>query len=322
MRIAILITALAALSCGRSKSKGVDGGGPSQDASSRFVSYPLKMSEIHFGLRAASEFSMTVEGCSSGYTSTVTQASASILVYKFDQNCLAKLNSVTVDGVTYQPSTDDGFETWQAGDIARFDDTAGSGRSLKFQVINQLDNPIPGSAPTHGVDYAYSSIEQGADQDCTGDCISNSSTVSVNGMDAPAFDVNAFTYVDMAADGAGKFQFKLECQSDLVGSGGDASCKSAPLSGLRYKLVKDTFGGVLTATQAAEILQDNPDVVDASEVIDASVDAAMVKGGFITKVLQGPALIHLNPEMIFVLETGGTSFKYWNVDVTPIVQTK
>jgi hypothetical protein len=315
----LLLLSLAVSSCSRSSSSD-DPSPNSADAGGEFATYSVRMAEIHLGLRGAASFTMAVEGCASGYSSSVTETSSSIAVYKYDTGCLAKLTSVTLDGVEYTPSADQSFQTWLAGDTARFDDVSGSGKSVKFQVLNQLDSPIPGTAPTHGVEYAYSTIEQGADQDCTGDCIGNNYSATVSGVAAPGFDVSAFMYVDMMSDGSGMFQFKLQCQEDLVGTGADANCKSAPLSGLRYKLVQDTFNGVITAAEAASLIQSGAESIDAGEVIDAGTDSSMSFGGFATKVLKGPASLHLNPNMIFILETGATSYKFWNVDVQTLIQ--
>lgn len=291
----------------------------SSDAkTSETVRYSVNLAQ--FGLTGASGFNMTVEGCSSGYTGQVTQLSPSIVVYKFDSGCLAKLTSLVVDGVTYAPTAADPFENWQSGDTAKFEDTAGSGLVLYVQVLNQLDSPIPSTTPTHGVEYVFSTIEKGAQKDCTADCIQNNYTVAVNGVDAPDFDIKAFAFVDMSVSGAGVFMFKFECAEDLVGSDLSATCKGASLTGLRYRMVQDTYNSTLDITQAGAIMSTNAVNIDVSEVIPAGSDAAMPHGGFVSKSLVGPDQMHLNPNMIMLLETMNTSYKYWNVDVTPIVQ--
>jgi hypothetical protein len=263
---------------------------------------------------------LSVEGCSSGYTSQVTETSSSIVVYKFDQGCLAKLNSLVVDSVTYVPSSSDPFDTWQKNDTAQFEDAAGTGKRLSVQVLNQLDTPIPSTTPTHGVEYVFSTIDKGATKDCTGDCVRNNYTVAVNGVEAPSFDISTFAFVDMNQNGAGVFMFKFECSVDLVGVDANATCKGASLSGLNYKLIQDTFNSDLDITQASNIMSSDTISIDISEVIAAGSDSTMPHGGFVSKALIGPDKMHLNPNMIMLLGTRNTSYKFWNVDVTPIVQ--
>ena len=293
---------------------------PVSDPQSGTVSYNVNMSQIKFGLLGASAFTMTVDGCASGYSSQVTETSPSIVVYKFDENCLAKLTGLTIDTVSYVPSANDPFDTYIAGDKATFEDANGSGSKIYIQVLNQLDSKIPSTTPSHGVDYAFSTIEAGPDQDCTGDCIQNDYSVSVNGVEAPAFDISKFAYVDMTANGAGVFSFKFQCSEALVGTDSSATCKGVPLSALKYKLVADTFNGTLAIQDASEIMSSSTQSIDIGEVIAAGSDAEMPFGGFESKLMFGPDKLHENPNMIMVLETQGTSYKYWNVDVTPIFQ--
>lgn len=306
--------------CSRGNRDDDDDGQGADAGKAEMVRYNVNLAQVQMRLAGASAYSIAVEGCVSGYTSTVTDASPSLAVYKFDKGCLAKLNSLTVDGVVYTPSTTAPFKTWAEGDTAWFNGTLGSGKKLLLQVIHQLDNPIPSTAPTHGVEYAFSTIDAGDNKTCADDCVKNSYTVAVKGVAAPSFDIRSFSYIDLTSTGAGVFSFGFECSEDIVGSGVSATCKGTPLSGLRYRLVQDTFNGTLNVEQASGIISANPSMVDASEVIAAGVDPAMPHGGFRSKPLAGPSQMHLNPEMLIVLESLQTSYKYWNVDVTPIIQ--
>lgn len=313
---AVLIVANA---CSKSSPK--DDGGNSSDANvNNTVRYSVNLAHVNFGLAGATAYKMAVEGCVSGFSSQVTEVSPNISVYKYDKACLAKLNSLTVDGITYVPSSSHPFVNWQQGDTAEFNDMGGSGLKLYVQVMNQLDDPIPSTAPAHGVEYAFSTITKGMNQNCANDCIQNHYTVAVNGVDAPNFEIKLFSYVDMSSKGAGAFLFKFECATDLVGSDLNAKCGNSTLASLKYKLIQDTFNGALTIDQAATVMNADTAGIELGEVIAAGTDPAMPHGGFISKVLSGPDQMHLNPEMIMVLETAKTSYKYWNVDVTPIVQ--
>jgi len=288
--------------------------------SGEMVNYALRMKEVTFRLSGATAFSISVEGCASGYTSTVTEASNYVAAYKYDIGCLAKLSSLTVSGVTYAPSASAPFTTWLDGDTAVFEDVGGSGKTLNLQVIAQLDNPIPATAPSHGVEYLFSTIEMGNDRECTGDCVENEYGVAISGADAPAFEVDEFRYLSMNSDGSGMFQFKLECSQALVGADTSATCDGAMLSEATYKLVPDTYSGVLSIADATAIMQAGTSMIDNTDVIAAGSDSEMPNGGFITKEARGPMQMHLNPEMILLVQMGANSFKYWNVDITPIVQ--
>lgn len=310
---------LIANACSRSSPKD-DGGGDSDATAQSTVRYSVNLAHVNFGLAGASAYKMSVEACVSGFTSQVTEVSSYISVYKYDKACLAKLNSLTVDGITYVPSSSHPFVNWQQGDTAEFNDAAGSGLKLYVQVMNQLDDQIPSTAPSHGVEYAFSTITKGMNQNCANDCIQNQYSVAVNGIEAPNFEIKLFSYVDMSAKGAGAFVFKFECATDLVGSDLEAKCGNSSLASLKYKLVQDSFSGVLTIDQASVLMSTATADIELVEVIPAGSDPAMPHGGFISKVLSGPDQMHLNPEMLVVLETAKTSYKYWNVDVTPIVQ--
>lgn len=319
----LAVCALAVLANACSKSSPKDNGGSGNDSetsASKMIRYNVNLAHVNFGLTGATSFKMSVDGCASGFTSQVTEVSPNISVYKYDQGCLAKLTSLTVDGVTYTPSSSHPFQNWQQGDTAEFNDPNGSGLKLYVQVMNQLDTPIPSTAPSHGVEYAFSTITKGMNQNCANDCVQNHYSVAVNGVDAPNFEIKLFSYVDMTNKGAGVFMFKFECATDLVGSGLDAKCGGATLGSLQYTLVQDTFNGMLTIDQAKTIMSSGTSSIDTSEVVAVGADPTMPHGGFVSKVLAGPEQMHLNPDMIAVLETAKTSYKYWNVDVTPIVQ--
>jgi hypothetical protein len=311
----VYVTAFQVFSCSRSKPS-EDDAAPAQET----VSYNVNLSKVELGLTGASKFTIRVEGCASGYSGEAHETSPSLVVYKFDRNCLAKLTAMTVGGVDYVSSSSDPFDSYASGDKATFVDAAGGPAKIFVQVLNQLDNPIPSSTPSHGVDYAFSTIQQGVTQECTGDCVKNNYSISVNGIDAPAYDVKKFSFVDMNQNGAGVFSFEFECEQPVVGSDTAATCKGAPMSGLKYKLIVDTFGSSLTMDDAANVMMSGTVGVDSVEVVAAGANPDMPNGGFVSKMMVGPDQMHLNPNMMMILETGDTSFKYWNVDVTPIFQ--
>ena len=69
------------------------------------ISVPLEVvdqSNSGLNLTSASAFTMSLEGCASGYAVSVTEANASINLYKYDEGCLLKLTALAVGGVEYR----------------------------------------------------------------------------------------------------------------------------------------------------------------------------------------------------------------------------
>jgi hypothetical protein len=296
---------------------------PSQE---ELVSIPVKVEEkksnkAAFALAVdATAFNISLDSCKSGLTGTATQANPSIKVYKFDQDCLAKLTSFQVNGSTFVPSVADPFSTWIAGDTATFQDSLDANNKIKVTVSNQLASPVSGS---DSIGYVFSAIAAGIDQTFAESVVSQPKAISVSGLGAPDFKVKELSYVGMTSLGGGQFQFKLECNANLTGTGATAACQGMLLSKIRYKLVKDTYGGTLDITTAASLFPTGSVTIDAAEIIPVG-NAALPKGGFTTpistdpEVLTGPSQMHLNSKMLLVLEGDATSYTYFKVDVTTI----
>jgi hypothetical protein len=271
-----------------------------------------------FNLADATSFTVILTGCASGQTGTATQSDPSLGVYKFDQSCVGQLTSFQFNGSTYTPDPSDGFESYAIGDSATFIDALNPNNKFRVVVTSQLNSPISG---TESISYSFSQILAGDDQKFAEEVVSAPHTVSVSGIGAPAFKVKELSYVGMTAQGAGQFQFKLECDATLTGTGGTTACQDNLLSSLRYKLVKDTFGGVLDITQAASLFTTGGISIDPTEVIPVG-NGSLPKGGFMTppaadaEVLTGPNQMHLNPNMLLVIEASATSYTYYNVDVS------
>lgn len=326
---------ISLLSCGP-QLESIQGNGNDKDnvtdsgRQEELVTIPVKMEEKKssqpskkqsFALLAdATSFNISLDSCASGLTGTATQANPSIKVYKFDQGCLAKLSNFQVNGSTFVPSVADPFSTWIVGDTATFQDTLDANNKIRVSVSNQLASPISGS---DSIGYTFSAIAAGANQTFAENVVSQPKAISVSGLGAPAFKVKELSFVGMTAQGAGQFQFKLECDTNLSGAGATLACQDVLLTGVRYKLVKDTYGGVLDITTAASLFPTGAIPIDVAEIVNVG-DAALPKGGFMTpiatdpEVLTGPNQLHLNPNMILVVEGAGTSYTYFNVDVTTI----
>jgi len=270
-------------------------------------------------LAAATSFQMSLEGCASGLSyPNITEANANIDVYKYDQGCLVKLNSFAYNGITYTPSAGDPFTTWLAGDIAIFEDALNPNNKLRVIVNSQLSSPVAG---TESISYSFGQVAAGADKLLAKQVVGDRHELSVSGQDATPMTISGVSFVGMTAQGAGQFIFTLECGQVVTGAIPNLSCAGTPLANIKYRLVKDTFGGVLSYDQAAAIFNGSELAIADGERL-APGQGGTTNGGFISKsgasVLTGPNQMHSNPNMILILQAGGVSYRYFNVDVTPL----
>jgi len=268
-----------------------------------------------FRLASASSYSMSLTGCASGLTASgISQANPSVDVYKFDQNCLVKLDSFTLNGITYTPSSGDPFTSWANGDLAVFEESGNPSNNFTVIVTSQLGNPISG---TESVAYTFTQVAAGTDETIAKSVVSNSHALSVSGVDSATVDIVGVTMNGMTAGGAGQFTFKVECLTAITGSSPTYNCGTNQLTTLKYVLVKDTYGGTLTAAQAAALFSGGETTVGAGDLL-ATGSSGAPNGGFNTQTLTGPNIMHNNPNMLLVIQSGGTSYKYFNVDVTTL----
>src|SRR5690606_34697779 len=108
----------------------------------------------------ADDFVIELVDCLSGHSATVTKANvAGLEVYRYDRECLAKLNEFTYGGKVYKPTATDPFTTWQAGDTALFDEDGEPGTNpLQVIVLSTLSDPVSG---TDVISYGFSEIATG-----------------------------------------------------------------------------------------------------------------------------------------------------------------
>lgn len=275
------------------------------------------LSIVSFYLASATSYSMSLEGCVSGLSyPTITNANPSIDVYKFDQGCIVKLNNFVFNGITWVPSAGDPFSSWVTGDSAIFEDQLDPANTMSVVVNSQLDDPVSG---TESVEYFFSEIVAGADQAIAKNIVGDAHALSVNGFAAPSFTIDAVSFTGMTAAGAGQFVFTLECSEAVTGSGATEACAGLLLDDVTYKLVPDTYGGVLTIADAIALFPSGESVVGGKLLAG---EGGTINGGFTTVsgagVLISPDEMHNNPNMILILEAANTSYLYFNVDVTTL----
>lgn len=314
---------LTTVACGpklESVSTGKKDQGGTTDTRRETVTIGVAVNEgAALALAAATSYSMALEGCASGLAySNISQANPNVDVYKFDQNCLIKLNAFEIGGISYVPSAADPFTSWAAGDSATFEESGNPSNSLRVVVSSQLGNPIVG---TESVAYTFSQILAGSDSTLAKNVVSANHALSVTGQDATPLTVASLSFIGMTAAGAGQFQFTLDCNENVTGTAPALSCAGTALSDLKYKLVKDTFGGTLTLAQAAAIFDGSELSIDDADKLAVGAGGA-AHGGFVTKggasALTGPDQMHLNPNMLLVIQVAGVSYRYFNVDVTTL----
>lgn len=262
-------------------------------------------------LTSATAFTITLAGCASGYTATVTQANADGLeVYEHDRNCLAKLTQFTWNGTVYYPTASDPFTSWQVGDIARFDETGEPGAApLYVGVSAALQTPVTASDQ---IRYSVLDNDSGATRSLLAGTIGTSGSIPVNPQPAPSFNVKSIELVglDAATEGA-KLVIILECTSSI---GISNTCASVDLATIDYKIVSDTYGGTLDQSQADAIFSTAGTSVSLPDDRIAPGDSGTTNGGFRTVTLTGPANFASNPNTLLVLRSGSTSYQYFNID--------
>ncbi len=266
-----------------------------------------------FRLAAATSYTMALEGCASGLAiASITQANPNVSVYKFDQGCLIKLTSFTINGFTYVPSGSDPFTSWAAGDIATFEVSGSPSNNYKVVVGGQLNSPITG---TEAVSYTFTQVAAGTDESIASSVVGDSHALSVSGDDAVIMDIVGVTMTGMTASGAGQFDLKIECGSAVTGSSPNFACGAHTITDLKYRLVEDTFGGTLTAAQAAALFDGSESSIVAGDLLATATPGA-ANGGY-TAHVQSPNQMHAHPNMLYVIKSGA-SYRYFNVDVTTL----
>lgn len=292
---------------------------------------PAKSSSLALSADATA-FTMTLSGCVSTHTATVDETKAYLELYEFDRNCLVKLTTFTLNGKVYTPKAGSLFDTWQVGDIARFEVALASpADELTVTVVSTVTNPVTAAGSVH---YQFSEITNAGTETIGEAVVRESASIEVNGQAAPNFRINQVQLVNITATGNGEFRFQLECKDEAVtGTGVNILCEDVLLSSIRLALVEDTYSGVpLDET----ILQNIFTAASGGKSIDMASEAfvagagtpALANGGFITAntsdpdvmVMAGTLPIVAHPNMILALQSG-PSYTYFHVDVTLVVQS-
>lgn len=300
---------------GQSGGGGITSLGGGSD-SRRLVTIPASLSRPSFGLLAAADsFVISLEGCASGYTSTADETSLSLQVYKYDLRCLAKLTTFTYNGKTYLPTNVDASTAWAKDDVMTYDVENGTGAdAVTVKILSQLISPVSG---IESVSYQFSELIKGADETLLEANVSSSSALTVASEDPPSFTIKSVELTEITDDGAGIFDFILECTADMEGS---SVCEDVDLPNLRYKLVQDTYDSTLVIDEAHALFSSGTSAtIDPNDyLLDPTGPAP--NGGFRALGLVGPNEMALNRNMIFIIQASEMSYQYFNVDVATLTQ--
>ncbi len=333
----ILLLGGLGLSCSQEKQIAyVDNGTPVNQTPKpegrRTFNYQTMLTEktAALSLANATAYTMTLSGCASSQTATVTETNVYLELYEFDRNCVVKLTQFTLNSKVYTPKSGSTFTTWATGDTAVFEVVGASpADELNVEVLQTITNPVTAGGTIH---YQFSELTLGTDVTINESIVRESQVMTVDGQAAPDFTVNQVQLVGITATGNGEFRFQLECRgTDVVGVGASMRCYDVLLSDIRLVLVEDTYSGVLTLSDLTSIYAAHSGGISidtSTEIFSAGAGSpVLTHGGFITAntgdadvmVMSGSKPIHLHPNMLLILKAG-PSYLYFNVDVEVINQ--
>jgi len=282
---------------------------------------PQDFSLFSFDLVNAASFKFKVTGCASGYsvaTTSVNSYTTTMKLYKTDKNCEVGLVEFGYDNKTYSPQNVSELKGG-AGSAAMF--SAGSGDDLKVKVYKQL---LAGGI-TDGQDAAFTFLKslKGADSNVVD--YTAGSPLSVQGVEAPAFTINAINLTDVAsADGKGTFTFTLQCNQNLTQINGDWACPRVSGESDPQKIIDMHVKLVSDAANKSTYSYDDIETIMNSGT--TALTNSLKVGGSSTNLsvpnLVGPGKLVDNKQMLFIVSytdptatSRGKSYVYFNVDI-------
>lgn len=271
------------------------------------------LNKMSFSLiNEASKYSISLDNCLSGYSSTSTELNPSMQAYKFDSNCLAKLESFEFQGRTYIPSNSNPFTTWQVGDVAVFEDQVSPSNTFFVEVMATLSSPIVGAEEVY---YEFYEDTQLGGNGSILEATIGAQAVNAKGQDTPPdFSPITANFIGETPGGGFTLEFILNCNTVMVGD----ICGGVDLQDIRYILVEDIYGGSPSRGELKNIHASDVAIDLATEKLLPGEQNAN-NGGFKTTVglniLATPDDVANNKNMILSLEANGDSYQYFNFDI-------
>ncbi len=269
----------------------------------------------------AAAFTISLSGCTSGYSATLTAAKTKFNVYKNDRNCKARLLDFTRSGKKYTPVPGKDFVSLMTGETATFQSPGGAD-SLLVRIVNQLSSPIQ-SGDSINFNFLETKV---ADQSVN---ILTTKFGAIgkytkSGDTALNFKVKKAQLLSIdTATGIGRMIFKLDCQVPINKPGNpNADCGGVRLRSITYVLVNDTVNGSPCPTDPKKcevyFTSTNPLEVRSQDYVDAGVDG-LVNGGFTTRTeptvaLTTPGKLNVTPNMLLII-SNGNSYQWFNLDL-------
>ena len=313
------IAFLFATSCGKSDSNKPWGNSKNNTPEPQWVQAQLSVdsgasnSALNLVSNAAQDFVVVITSCASGHTATVTSTSAtpvsSVPLYQTDTDCVAELESLTVAGSIY---TKDGGGRLTTG--AALFKSAGA-QDIYVSVSQNLPSPL-----TSGAVARFNYVQSATGADYLANNVSVSAGLEVGGVDAPFLKIpTSGVTLKAISNGTGipSFEFLMECR--VPTTTGNTICPSATgtaqlMTGMKVKLVQDTFSNVLSYADAQTIMASG-----SSTVIAGDLSTTPTNGGF-KLTLSGPGRLTSFKNLILVTEykdtaSGASSYRYFNLDI-------
>lgn len=263
---------------------------------------PVEATLAHgLSLNAMTSFVIDIDGCVTSHRTQLTQNHPSATLIPGDHSCMAKLTSLTINGVSYKsqiasPYFSQGQELIYEGE----DDSL-----LLVTVVMQLPEVIqlPKNENCLYVEFRYNGISRGDLGDIITGVGANGKVLGDTGSFFELLDARFISVVKTGAEaGHGIFNFKLEC---LAGDTYE-ECLSLLDSGqLHYELIKDVYGSNMTLMDAIAL---------GSFTLRPIVrDGAII---FTTDHLIGPGVLELaaNRKMILIFKIG-KSYQYFPINL-------
>lgn len=284
---------------------------------------PEHFSPFAFDLVNAASFKFKVSGCASGYavaTTSVSSYSTTMKLYKTDKNCEVGLVEFGYDGKTYSPQSVSELKG-AVGSTAMF--SAGAGDELKVKVYKQL---LAGGI-VDGQEAAFTFLKSTKGSDANVVDYTAGSPLSVNGIWAPSFAINAINLTDIsAADGKGTFNFVLQCAQNLTQPvGSDWACPRVvgeadpqKILDMQVKLVQDVANKSTYSYDEIDALMGSgtTSITNAMKVAASSTNIQVSN-------LVGPGKLVDYKQMLLIMSytdpatplSRGKSYIYFNVDI-------
>lgn len=242
-----------------------------------------------------SAYSIILENCASGYTSSATSTNPKLIVVKDDKGCLGKLYNFTFNNLVYTQKTGLGFNKYTVGELATFSakDANNIEHILFVQVVTQLSS---GTQSTDTVTYQFYEGSSSIASSKNSGSNSSQNTSQLDGSGSFQFNLISTLLSNTTSNGEGNFRFVLECDKPITdeGSPANTACEGTLFSSIDYVIIRDDNTSAvwdLTTTKAMFDSGGNPYTINPGTDIIAIngpnpiKSGTLANGGFVSSIL-------------------------------------